>query len=58
MRRYIVTTGAAAVLLALAHLARIFVEGSHLPRQPGFLLATVASVGIGVWALVLLRKPG
>jgi hypothetical protein len=58
VRRYIVTTGAAAALLALAHLARIFVEGPHLLRQPGFLLATVASVGIGVWALVLLRKPG
>ena len=58
MRRYIVTTGAAAVLLALAHIARIFVEGSHLLRQPAFLLATVASVGIGVWAFVLLRKPG
>ena len=58
MRRYIVITGAAAVLLALAHLARIFVEGSHLLRQPAFLLATVASVGIGVWAFVLLGRPG
>jgi hypothetical protein len=58
VRRYVVTTGAAALLLALAHMARIFVEGSHLLRQPGFLLATVASVGIGVWGLVLLRKPG
>jgi hypothetical protein len=57
VRGYIVTTGAVAVLLALAHLARIFVEGPHLLRQPVFLLATVASVGIGVWAL-LLRKPG
>jgi hypothetical protein len=58
VRRYIVITGAAAVLLVLAHLARIFVEGSHLLRQPAFLLATVASVGIGVWAFVLLGKPG
>ena len=51
MRSYIVTTGSAAALLALTHLARIFVEGSHLLHQPAFLLATVASVGIGVWAL-------
>jgi hypothetical protein len=58
VRTYIATTGAAAALLALAHLARTFVEGSHLLRQPAFLLATVASVGIGVWAVVLLRKPG
>jgi hypothetical protein len=55
---FVVSAGAAAVLLALAHLARIFVEGSHLLRQPTFLLATVASVGIGVWAFALLRKPG
>jgi hypothetical protein len=58
VRRYIVTTGAAAVLLAVAHLARIFVEGSHLLHQPAFLLATVVSVGIGAWAFVLLRSPG
>ena len=57
MRSYLVTTGTAAVLLALAHLARIFVEGTQLLGQPAFLLATVASVGIGVWALLLLRKP-
>ena len=58
MRRYIVITGAAAVLLALAHLARIFLEGSHLLRQPAFLLATVASVSTGAWAFGLLWKPG
>jgi hypothetical protein len=57
VRSYIVTTGAAAVLLALAHLARIFVEGTHLLGQPAFLLSTVASIGIAVWALALLRRP-
>ena len=57
MRSYVITTGAAALLLALAHLARIFVEGTHLLGQPAFLLATVASIGIGIWALLLLRKP-
>jgi hypothetical protein len=58
MRSYVVTTGAIAVLLVLAHLARIFVEGTRLLSEPDFVLATVASVGIGGWALVLLRKPG
>jgi hypothetical protein len=58
VRRYVLTTGSAAVLLALAHLVRIFVEGSHLLRQPALLLATVASVGVGVWAFVLLGRPG
>jgi hypothetical protein len=36
---------------------RIFVEGTHLLGQPAFLLATVASVGIGIRVLLLLRKP-
>ena len=46
MRGYVLTTGAAALLLALAHLARILAEGTHLLGQPAFLLATLASIGI------------
>lgn len=57
MRGYVVTTGAAALLLALAHLARLLAEGTHLLGQPAFLLATAVSMGIGIWAVVLLRKP-
>jgi hypothetical protein len=57
VRSYILTSGAAAVLLALAHCARIFVEGTHLLGQPAFLLSTVASIGIALWALALLRRP-
>ena len=57
VRRYVLTTGTAALLLALAHLARILAEGTHLLGQPAFLLATLASIGIGIWAILLLRKP-
>ena len=57
MRGYVLTTGAAALLLALAHLARILAEGTHLLGQPAFLLATLVSIGIGIWAVLLLRKP-
>jgi hypothetical protein len=55
VRGYVLTTGAAALLLALAHLARIVAEGTHLLGQPTFLLATLASIGI--WAVLLLRMP-
>jgi hypothetical protein len=55
VRGYVLATGGAAVLLALAHLARILMEGTHLLGQPAFLLATLASIGIAVWALLLLR---
>jgi hypothetical protein len=55
VRGYVLATGGAAVLLALAHLARILMEGTQLLGQPAFLLATLASIGIAVWALLLLR---
>jgi hypothetical protein len=57
MKAYIVTTGAAFGLLALAHIARIFQEGAHLITEPIFLLTTVGSVGICVWAIIILRQP-
>src|SRR5215469_634365 len=56
MRAYIVTTGAAFGLLTLAHIARMFVEGAHLITQPVFLLTTVGSASVCVWAIILLKK--
>ena len=56
MRAYIVTTGAAFGLLTLAHIARMFEEGAHLITQPVFLLTTVGSASVCVWAIILLKK--
>jgi hypothetical protein len=56
MKSYIVTTGGAFGLLALAHMARMFDEGAHLIGEPVFLLTTVGSVAVCVWAIVLLKK--
>jgi hypothetical protein len=58
MRAYIVTTGAAFGLLTLAHIARMFEEGVHLITQPVFLLTTVGSASVCVWAIILLKKLG
>ena len=58
MKSYIVTTGGAFGLLALAHIARMFEEGAHLIREPIFLLTTVGSVSVCVWAIILLKKLG
>jgi len=57
VRGYVLTTGPAALLLTLAHLARIIAEGTHLLGQPAFLLATLGLIGIGIWAVLVLRKP-
>jgi hypothetical protein len=56
MKSFITTTGVAFGLLALAHVARVFVEGVHLLREPIFLLTTAGSVGACVWAMVLLKR--
>ena len=56
MRAYIVTTGAAFGLLTLTHIARMFEEGAHLITQPVFLLTTVGSASVCVWAIILLQK--
>jgi len=56
MKAYIVTTGAAFGLLTLAHIARMFEEGAHLIKQSVFLLTTVGSASVRVWAIILLKK--
>jgi hypothetical protein len=56
VKSYIVTTGIAFALLALAHFARMLEEGAHLIREPAFLVTTVGSTCICVWAVVLLRR--
>jgi hypothetical protein len=56
MKAYIVTTGAASGLLAVAHVARIVEEGVRLIAEPIFLVTTLASVGICAWAIILIRR--
>jgi hypothetical protein len=55
MKTYVMTTGAAFGLIALAHVARIVVEGPRLATDPGFILLTLAAVALSVWAWRLLR---
>ena len=54
MRSYVVTTGVVFGLLAVAHVARVVAEGSRLATEPFFILTTLASVGLCVWAFRLL----
>lgn len=56
MKAFVATAGVVFGLITLAHLARLGVEGLHLLKQPVFLLTSIASVCIGVWAVALLRK--
>lgn len=58
VKSYIVTTGGAFGLLALAHIARMFQEGANLITEPVFLVTTVGSIGVCFWAIILLKRLG
>jgi hypothetical protein len=56
MKAYVITTGAVFGLITAAHVARIVAEGRHLATEPFFVLMTIASTGLCVWAGGLLRR--
>jgi len=56
MRTYVGITGLLFALLFAAHVARILAEGSGLLREPLIIVTTVLSLGLSIWALVLLTR--
>ena len=57
MRAYVATTGALFGLLVTVHLWRALDIEPNLTRDPWFLLVTLASGALCVWAFILLRRP-
>ena len=55
MRAYVMTTGVAFGLLALAHVLRVAQEGWGVAADPVFILTSLGSAGISVWAWRLVR---
>jgi hypothetical protein len=55
MRAYVITTGTIFGLVTLAHVARIIIESPALATDPGYVLLTLASAALCVWALRLVR---
>ena len=56
MKAYVATTGAAFGLLVLAHVARLFAEGTPVLREPIFLVTTAGTLGACVWAIMLIKR--
>jgi hypothetical protein len=57
MKAYVITTGAVFGLLTVAHLLRIVMEDKSLASNPAYVLITVASAALCIWAFyVLLRS--
>ena len=58
IRAYIGITGVIFALMFAAHLARVWVEGTGVLREPIIIVTTILSFGLAVWAVVLLyRRP-
>ena len=56
MKAYLITTGTVFALITVAHIWRVAAEGSHLARDPVFLLLTFAAAGLSVWAWRLVGR--
>jgi hypothetical protein len=56
IRAYIGITGLIFALMFAAHVARVWVEGTGVLREPIIILTTILSLALSVWAVVLLSN--
>jgi hypothetical protein len=56
VRAYVIITGALFGLLTIAHVVRIFAENGRLATEPFFVLITLLTAGLCLWALRLVLQ--
>lgn len=56
MKAYLATTGSVFGLIVLAHLLRIFHEGSHVLTDPLWLTLTLLAAALSFWGFRLLAS--
>jgi hypothetical protein len=56
MRAYIIITGIIFALITIAHLARLALESTRVLTEPVYVVFTILSAAIAIWAIVLLRR--
>jgi hypothetical protein len=56
VKTYLLVTSIAFALLAFMHVWRVVAESSALMRDPWFVLITVISAALSVWAFRLWRQ--
>lgn len=56
MKAYTITTGIIFGLITLAHILRIILENHALARDPIYLLLTVLTAALSLWAWRLVRS--
>jgi hypothetical protein len=55
VKAYVMTSGTVFGLITLAHVWRVFAEGSRLASEPWYVLITLAAAGLSLWAWKVLR---
>ncbi|HEX6732755.1 MAG TPA: hypothetical protein VF074_22235 [Pyrinomonadaceae bacterium] len=56
MKAYVITTGALFGLLTIAHILRIVRENPALVRDPFYVLLTILTAVLSIWAFYLVRR--
>jgi hypothetical protein len=56
MKAYVITTGALFGLLTIAHIVRIVAENPRLATDPFYILITMLTAVLCVWAFYLVRR--
>jgi len=56
MKPYVITSGGIFALITIAHILRMVSEGRHVASEPVFILLTLLSAALSVWAWLVLRK--
>jgi hypothetical protein len=56
MKAYLITTGTIFGLITVAHIWRIVAESPHLAKDPWFMLLTILTAALCLWAFRLLRR--
>jgi hypothetical protein len=55
MKFYVIITGAIFALITISHVVRMFIE-PHVLTEPIWLLLTLISAALAIWAVVVLRR--
>ena len=59
MKAYLITTGLVFGAIVVAHVARVFAEGTWLLGEPDWVILTLLAAALCIWAfrlLALMRK--
>jgi len=56
VRTYVGITGLVFAFIFAAHVARVWIEGTWLLREPVFILTSVASLAAAICAVLLLTR--